>query len=72
MKNSFLAFLTVLIFANCAEPNIEQKAREIHERVLTLDTHVDINTANFTADRNYTMDLPTQGTLPKMEEVDWT
>lgn len=68
MKNSFLAFLTVLIFANCAEPNIEQKAREIHERVLTLDTHVDINTANFTADRNYTMDLPTQVTLPKMEE----
>lgn len=68
MKNTFLAFLTVLIFANCAQPNIEQKAREIHERVLTLDTHVDINTANFTADRNYTMDLPTQVTLPKMEE----
>ena len=43
------------------------RAREIHDRVITLDTHDDINTSNFTADRNYTMDLPTQVTLPRME-----
>ena len=42
-------------------------ALEIHERVITLDTHDDINTSNFTAERNYTMDLPTQVTLPGME-----
>ncbi len=42
------------------------KARKIHKDVITLDTHDDINTANFTKDRNYTQDLPSQVTLPKM------
>jgi membrane dipeptidase len=45
---------------------IVTKARAIHERVITLDTHVDINAANFTAARNYTQPLDTQVTLPKM------
>lgn len=43
------------------------RARAIHERVITLDTHADINTDNFTAEVNYTQDLDTQVTLPKME-----
>lgn len=42
-------------------------ARAIHDRVLTLDTHVDINPANFTAECNYTMPLATQVNLPKMK-----
>ena len=42
------------------------KARAIHERVLTLDTHVDINASNFTAECNYTRDLGNQVNLPKM------
>ena len=42
------------------------RARAIHDRVLALDTHADINPANFTAARNYTQDLPTQVNLPKM------
>lgn len=50
-----------------SEAELVERARGIHERVITLDTHDDINPANFTADRNYTMDLPTQVTLPKME-----
>ena len=49
------------------EEEMNARAREIHDRVITLDTHDDISTANFTAERNYTMDLPTQVTLPKME-----
>jgi membrane dipeptidase len=49
------------------EAQLLERARGIHERVITLDTHADINPANFTAERNYTMDLPTQVTLPKME-----
>lgn len=49
-----------------AQTDLEQRARAIHERVITLDTHDDINVANFTADRNYTQDLPTQVNLPKM------
>ncbi len=48
------------------EEQLIARARGIHERVITLDTHADINTANFTLDNNYTMDLDTQVTLPKM------
>jgi membrane dipeptidase len=44
------------------------KAKAIHERALKLDTHNDIDLANFTADCNYTMRLTTQVNLPKMVE----
>jgi len=44
------------------------KAKGIHERVITLDTHNDIEPSNFTADCNYTMRLSTQVNLPKMAE----
>lgn len=43
-------------------------ARMIHQRVITLDSHVDISPANFTAERNYTQRLDTQVNLPKMFE----
>ena len=45
---------------------ITGKARGIHERVMTLDTHADISPANFTKECNYTQELPTQVNLPKM------
>ena len=44
------------------------RAKGIHERVLKLDTHNDIDPANFTADCNYTMRLTTQVNIPKMVE----
>src|SRR5580692_13158796 len=44
------------------------KAKGIHSRVLKLDTHNDIEPANFTANCNYTMRLTTQVNLPKMVE----
>jgi membrane dipeptidase len=46
------------------------RARAIHERVFTIDTHVDINPANFRADSaNYATQLPrTQVDLVKMEK----
>ena len=44
------------------------KAKQIHSRVLKLDTHNDIEPSNFTADCNYTMRLATQVNLPKMVE----
>ena len=57
------------------EPDLVARARGIHERVITLDTHNDISTANFTADRNYTMALSTQVNLTNMEaggfDVSW-
>jgi microsomal dipeptidase-like Zn-dependent dipeptidase len=50
-------------------------ARAIHDRVITIDTHNDINPSNFSAERNYTMDLNTQVNIPKMEsgglDVSW-
>ena len=52
--------------ADETEEELVARAQGIHDRVITLDTHDDISTANFTAERNYTMDLPTQVTLPKM------
>lgn len=54
--------------AQQAAPEVIARARGIHERVITLDTHVDISPANFTAERNYTQRLPIQVDLPKMVE----
>jgi membrane dipeptidase len=51
-----------------AEKALMKSAREIHQRVLTIDSHVDISPANFTAVRNYTQRLDTQVNLPKMVE----
>ena len=48
------------------DAELVQRARAIHDRVIALDTHDDINPANFTPERNYTQDLPTQVNLPKM------
>jgi membrane dipeptidase len=42
------------------------RARGIHERVMTLDTHDDISPSNFTAECNYAQDLGNQVNLPKM------
>jgi membrane dipeptidase len=44
------------------------RAGAIHQRVITLDTHNDIDPDNFTADCNYTMRLTTQVNIPKMKE----
>lgn len=65
-------FLFMLIWA-CApdssiDPELVAKAEKIQNSVITLDTHVDINTGNFTQEKNYTMNLDTQVDLPKMEE----
>jgi len=46
----------------------EERAQGIHERTITLDTHDDINTKNFTDSVNYTQRLDTQINLPKMVE----
>jgi membrane dipeptidase len=51
-----------------ADTALTRKARAIHDRVITLDTHADINPANFTRQRNYTQRLDTQVNLPKMKE----
>ena len=49
-----------------SEAELVDRAREIHDRVITIDTHADINTGNFTETVNYTMNLDTQVNLVKM------
>jgi len=56
--------------SDSADEAVEQfraRARAIHERVITLDTHADIDTGDFTTSTNYTMNLDTQVNLPKMD-----
>jgi len=53
---------------NNATETTEERAKRIHENTITLDTHDDINTKNFTDSINYTQRLETQINLPKMEE----
>jgi membrane dipeptidase len=51
-----------------ADAALMAKAKGIHDRVIALDTHNDIDPADFTPDRNYTQRLDTQVNLPKMVE----
>nr|WP_321235345.1 dipeptidase [uncultured Psychroserpens sp.] len=44
-----------------------ERAKAIHDRVITLDTHCDINVKNFTDTINYTQNLESQVNLPKMK-----
>ncbi len=75
MKKTILLFCTILAFTSCAkkkklkpEKSIEEIAREIHNKITTVDTHCDINVANFTDSVNYTQRLDNQVNLPKMNE----
>jgi membrane dipeptidase len=49
-----------------ADAAMVKTAREIHERVITLDTHIDFAPADLTGERNYSQRLETQFDLPKM------
>lgn len=79
-KLTYLILSLVFVFASCGnkkekEESLNQessetaleKAERIHENVITIDTHVDIDVGNFTEDKNYTQDLPIQVELSKME-----
>jgi len=66
-----LCFLTTISCAEKKEKTEEttlEKAQRIHESVITIDTHNDINVKNFTDSVNYTQRLETQVNLPKMKE----
>ena len=78
VKNITLLILLSVIAFSCntgttdnstlTEEQIIAKAKDIHEHVITLDTHNDINVKNFTDSVNYTQDLGNQVNLPKMNE----
>jgi len=73
------ALITGLVIATAitspaqSQPNdaaLIAKARQIHDRVIKLDTHNDIDVSNFTPECNYTMRLTNQVNLPKMIDGD--
>ncbi|MFD1061847.1 dipeptidase [Winogradskyella litorisediminis] len=71
-KTLILLIITILFLSCKSETKTEAEllayAKDIHERVITLDTHCDINVKNFTDSINYTQRLKTQVNLPKMIE----
>ena len=57
------------LVAQAPDPALVARARAIHDRVITLDTHVDISPANFQLGKpNYKDRLPSQVNIPKMED----
>jgi len=76
MRKVSIGLLSLVLAASCApkkeananEETLEDKAARIHQSVITIDTHDDINVANFTDSINYTQRLNTQVNLPKMSE----
>ena len=70
----FIQLLCILSIFSCADSkdkpqeDLMAKAKRIHESVITIDTHDDINIKNFTDSVNYTQRLETQVNLPKMTE----
>lgn len=81
MKSIYFA-LCILIMASSCKKDVKptenqsvkndsialvERAKAIHERVITLDTHCDINVKNFTDSINYTQNLDSQVNLPKMK-----
>ena len=67
LKTLILLLAVIACKEEKKEDNMIAKAKDIHKRVMTLDTHVDINVANFTDSINYTQKLTNQVNLPNME-----
>jgi membrane dipeptidase len=65
---SLVAAVVAVVAVPRAQQDITARARAIHDRVITLDTHNDIDPQTFTPACNYTMRLTTQVNLPKMKE----
>lgn len=67
-------FIGLLAIVSCKETSSnadlspEKTAAQIHEEIITIDTHNDIDVNNFTDSVNYTQRLETQVNLPKMKE----
>ena len=89
MKSIYITLCLIIMVTSCKNDNkssnltsdkndsiaLVERAKAIHERVITLDTHCDINIKNFTDSINYTQNLESQVNLPKMKagglDVPW-
>jgi len=71
-----IKFIILFLFlVNCQDSTKTLTAEQIHNNVITIDTHDDIDINNFTDSLNYTSDTDTQVNLPKMNkgglDVSW-
>ena len=68
MKPVFYLFYFLFIVSCINDHNNEliNKAKQIHERVISIDTHNDIDVKNFKSTYNYSIDTKNQVNLPKM------
>jgi len=64
-----IAIITVIYLLKVKNDNNHflEKAKTIHDNIITLDTHCDINVKNFTDSINYSQNLNTQCNIPKMD-----
>ncbi len=75
MKFYYSIFCLLFTFMACKNDSksiddsltLLERATAIHERIITLDTHCDINVKNFTDSINYSQNLKSQVNLPKMK-----
>lgn len=74
IKSSLIFLFAIsIVVISCKDDSITEeqlitKAKAIHDSVITLDTHCDIDVKNFTDSINYTQDISAQVTLPKMNK----
>lgn len=76
MKAKFLFLISIVGLYSCKnetksispQDNLVERAQIIHDKVITLDTHIDIDVFNFTDSINYIQDLPNQVTIPKIKK----
>ena len=77
--SQFLMLLVAITLVSCqtkeTKPSPVSEAERIHEAVITIDTHDDINVGNFTDSINYTQKTNSQVNLPNMNagglDVSW-
>ena len=69
LSKNFISFITNWnFFWIYTSMNTYYKAVKIHDEVITIDTHCDIDLKNFTDENNYSMDTESQVNIPKIKE----
>ena len=70
LSHSIGTLFTALLLMSCAQEKKNKPmstAEQIHQAVITIDTHDDINVGNFTDSLNYSTETQSQVHIPGME-----